>query len=80
MEKNFRFIKKSPVRPLYIEKCEELHGNILYRRRYHGLYVLFHKSTNCYYMIEHVSAESFSYERLVEFVVDNHRALNTHLN
>jgi hypothetical protein len=31
-------------------------------------------------MIEHVSAESFSYERLVEFVVDNHRALNTHLN
>jgi len=80
-KKKFKIIRKSTVKPIYIEKCEDLQDNIIYRRRYQtNIYVLYHKSTACYFTIEYAGTDTFSYERLLEFVMENQKTLNTYLN
>jgi hypothetical protein len=80
-EKKFKVTRKSRTKPIFIEHVDEIDGHRIFKRRYQAhIFILHHKSSNCYFTIEYFGLSPFSYERLVEFVIDLKPQLNMALN
>jgi hypothetical protein len=80
-QKKFRITRKSRTKPIYIEPFDEIEGHLIYRRRYQShIFVLHHKSSDCYFTIEYHGLSPFSHERLIEYIIDLKPQLSMAMN
>ncbi|HEX8270504.1 MAG TPA: hypothetical protein VF581_11490 [Flavobacterium sp.] len=80
-QRKFIITRTSPVKPLFAEVCENIHGHTVYRRRYQSnVFVFHHTYSSRYYTIQYMGSEPFAYERLIEYIIGLRPQLNTKLN
>ncbi len=80
-QKKFAITRKSKVKPLFIELIDQVGADLIYKRKHQvHVYVLLHKSSECYYTIHYTGLAAFNYERLIEFIIELKPKLNIALN